>query len=157
MTGLEWPHQLEITVDGERVFLAPVGGEDDNRMSDANFAAAADTIDARLKTASPVKAGPHDVGVAFIRKNSAEYGRTAAAAHTRSRSAEHERHSADRARGHHRAVTSRPARATRRAAGAFSLPSGEAPQTKTACARKILSTLARRAYRQPVSERMSTR
>ena len=26
MTGLEWPHQLEITVDGERVFIAPVGG-----------------------------------------------------------------------------------------------------------------------------------
>src|SRR5207237_1285431 len=40
MKGLEWPHQLEITIDGERVFLAPVGGEEDNRMSDANFAAA---------------------------------------------------------------------------------------------------------------------
>src|SRR5438552_14869682 len=73
MKGLEWPHQLEITVDGERVFLAAVGGEEDNKMSDANFAAAADAIDARLKTRISVKAGPHDVGVAFIRKNSAEY------------------------------------------------------------------------------------
>ncbi|HLH31183.1 MAG TPA: DUF1587 domain-containing protein, partial [Terriglobia bacterium] len=44
MKGLEWPHQLEITIDGERVFLARVGGEEDNKMSDANFAAAADTI-----------------------------------------------------------------------------------------------------------------
>src|SRR5215813_13983452 len=73
MKGLEWPHQLEVTVDGERVFIAPVGGEDDNKMSDANFAAAADTIDARLKSRISVKAGPHDVGVAFLRKNSAEY------------------------------------------------------------------------------------
>src|SRR5437867_3920721 len=73
MKGLEWPHQLEITVDGERVFLAAVGGEEDNKMSDANSAAAADAIDARLKTRISVKAGPHDVGVAFIRKNSAEY------------------------------------------------------------------------------------
>src|SRR5215468_931418 len=73
MKGLEWPHQLEITIDDERVFIAPVGGEEDNKMSDANFAAAADTIDARLKTRVSVKAGPHDVGVAFIRKNSAEY------------------------------------------------------------------------------------
>src|SRR6516225_6864889 len=73
MKGLEWPHQMEITVDGERVFIAPVGGEEDNKMSDANFAAAADTIDARLKSRIMVKAGPHDVGVAFIRKNSAEY------------------------------------------------------------------------------------
>src|SRR5690606_15014723 len=36
MKGLEWPHQLEITIDGERVFLAPVGGDADNAMSDAN-------------------------------------------------------------------------------------------------------------------------
>src|SRR5262249_49119819 len=73
MKGLEWPHQLEITIDGERVFIAPVGGEDDNKMSDANFAAAADAIDARLKTRISVKAGIHEVGVAFIRKHSAEY------------------------------------------------------------------------------------
>ena len=58
MTGLEFPHQLEITVDGARVFLAPVGGAEDNKMSDANFSAAADAIDARLKARIPVKAGP---------------------------------------------------------------------------------------------------
>ncbi len=28
MTGLEWPHELEIAIDGERVFIAPVGGKD---------------------------------------------------------------------------------------------------------------------------------
>ena len=72
MKGLEWPHQIEITVDGERVFLQPVGGDDDNRESDANFAAAADMIDARLRARIPIKAGPHEIGVAFLRKNSSE-------------------------------------------------------------------------------------
>ena len=72
MTGLEFAHQLEITVDGERVFLAPVGGPEDNKMSDENMSEAGDRIDERLKTRIPVKAGPRVVGVAFLRKNSAE-------------------------------------------------------------------------------------
>src|SRR5688572_23905834 len=72
MKGLEWPHELEITVDGERVFTAPVGGEEDNRASDANFAAAADMLDVRLRARIPIKAGPRQIAVAFLRKNSTE-------------------------------------------------------------------------------------
>jgi hypothetical protein len=71
MTGLEWPHKLEIAIDGQRVFLAPVGGEEDNAMSDANFSAAADTIDERLRTQVFVPAGPHTVTIGFLRRNSA--------------------------------------------------------------------------------------
>jgi hypothetical protein len=69
ITGLEYPHQLEISIDGERVFLAPVGGEEDNKMSDTNLGVAKDTLDARLKTRVKVKAGPHDVAVTFLGKN----------------------------------------------------------------------------------------
>ena len=72
MTGLEWPHELEISIDGERVFIAPVGGEEDNLMSDQNFSLAADTIDARLRTRAFVEAGQHEVAVAFLRRNSAQ-------------------------------------------------------------------------------------
>ena len=72
MTGLEWPHQLEISIDGERVFIAPVGGEEDNAMSDENFSAAADTIDARLRSRVFVEAGLHDVGITFLRRNAAQ-------------------------------------------------------------------------------------
>ena len=72
VTGLEYPHQLEISIDGQRVFLAPVGGEEDNRMSDANLGVAKDTLDARLKCRVPVKAGPHAVAVAFLRRNASE-------------------------------------------------------------------------------------
>ena len=72
MTGLEWPHELEISIDGERAFLAPVGGEEDNLMSDRNFSLAADTIDARLRTRVFVEAGQHVVTVAFLERNSAQ-------------------------------------------------------------------------------------
>jgi hypothetical protein len=151
MKGLEWPHQLEITVDGERVFIVQVGGDEDNKMSDANFAAAADAIDARLKTRISVKAGPHKVGVAFVRKNSAEYDEPLVA-HTRD-------HDLQNMNGipliermditgpyditgpgdtpsRRRVFSCRPANTA-----------GELP-----CAKRILSALARRAYRQPVSE-----
>jgi hypothetical protein len=72
MTGLEWSHQFEISIDGEQVFLKQVGGEADNLMSDTNFADAADTIDQRLKVRIPVEAGLHRIAVTFIQKNSAE-------------------------------------------------------------------------------------
>jgi len=69
--GLEYAHQLEISIDGNRVFLAQVGGEEDNKMSDANLGVAKDTLDARLRTRIPVKAGPRSVVVTFLRRNSA--------------------------------------------------------------------------------------
>jgi uncharacterized protein DUF1592/uncharacterized protein DUF1588/uncharacterized protein DUF1587/uncharacterized protein DUF1585/uncharacterized protein DUF1595 len=72
MTGLEWAHELEIAVDGERVFLAQVGGEEDNAMSDKNMSAAANEIDERLRTRAFVTAGPHDVTVAFLERSAAE-------------------------------------------------------------------------------------
>jgi cytochrome c5 len=150
MKGLEWPHQIEITVDGERVFLKPVGGDDDNRDSDANFAAAADMIDARLRARIPIKAGPHEIGVAFLRKNSSE---TAEPLELHSYD-----HDLQNMNGNpqvdHVDVTG-PLLAT----GSGDTPSRQRifscrPATaaeQTACARKILSTLARRAYRGPVA------
>jgi hypothetical protein len=72
MTGLEYPHQFEITVDGVRIFLSHVGGEEDNKMMDTNLGLAGNTIDARLRVRVPVKAGPHEIGVAFIAKNNSE-------------------------------------------------------------------------------------
>ncbi|HEY2380436.1 MAG TPA: DUF1592 domain-containing protein [Terriglobia bacterium] len=153
MKGLEWPHQLEITIDGERVFIAPVGGEDDNKMSDANFAAAADTIDARLKTRIAVKAGPHNVGVAFLRKNSAEYDEPLEP-HTR----DHDLQNMNGTPIIERVDMTGPLEPTgpgdtpSRRRIFICRPATAAAAAETACARKILSALARRAYRQPVSD-----
>jgi hypothetical protein len=49
-----------------------VGGEEDLKLVDTNLALAGDTLDARLKTKVHVKAGPHDVAVSLLRRDSAE-------------------------------------------------------------------------------------
>jgi cytochrome c5 len=72
MPGLEYAHQFEITVDGVRIFLTQVGGLEDNKMMDTNLGQAGNAIDARLRVRVPVKAGPHDVAVTFIAKNHSE-------------------------------------------------------------------------------------
>ena len=102
--GLEWPHVLEISIDGERVFTAPVGGEDDNKLSDTNLALAKDTLDQRLRTRIPVKAGPRTVERGVHQEELCRVGRAVAAVHPRPRHAEHERDPADRARADRRPV-----------------------------------------------------
>jgi mono/diheme cytochrome c family protein len=150
MTGLEWPHELEITIDGERVFQAQVGGEEDNAMSDANFSAAANTIDERLRTRVSVPAGPHKVGVAFLRRNGAQ-SHEPLELHTRDLDLQN--------------MNGLPVVDYVNLTGPFaaqgpgSTPSRErificTPERTTEelpCARRILTTLAHRAYRGPVA------
>jgi mono/diheme cytochrome c family protein len=151
MTGLEWPHQLEISIDGERVFLADVGGEADNEMSDANFAEAANTIDDRLRTRVPVKAGVHEVAVAFLQKSAAE-SHEPLELHTRDLDLQNmnglpnidyvtvtgplDAQGPGETASRRAILTCRPANA----------------KEEPACAKQILSRLARRAYRRPVTD-----
>lgn len=151
VTGLEYAHELEISIDGERVFLAPVGGEDDNKMSDENLGVAKDTLDARLKSRIPVKAGRHAVAVAFLRRNSAPSDEPLQP-FTRD-------HDLQNMNGlplvDHVQITG-PFKPT----GSGDTASRKAiftcqPKTAAAeapCAKQILSTLAKRAYRRPVSD-----
>jgi hypothetical protein len=66
--GLEHPSEIEIAVDGQRVFLASVGGEADLKALFANPSPNSDRLDARLQVTVPIQAGPHDVTAAFIEK-----------------------------------------------------------------------------------------
>ena len=150
MTGLEWPHEVEISIDGERVFSAQVGGEADNAASDANFAAAADAIDARLRTRVLVTAGPHDVAIAFVKKSAAETHEPLEL-HTRNLDLQD--------------MNGLPVvdyvnlTGPFDAAGPGDTPSRrrvfscrpESVREELPCAQQILSTLARRAYRRPVT------
>jgi len=150
LTGLEFAHQLEISVDGERVFIAPVGGPEDNKMSDENMSEAADKIDERLKARVAVKAGPRVVGVTFLRKSSAESDEPLQP-HTRD-------HDLQNMNGIP-LIDYVDIRGPFEAKGPGDTPSRRrvficrptAAREETACARKILSTLARRAYRRPVT------
>jgi hypothetical protein len=72
MRGLEYPHQLEISVDGARVHLATFGGDDDFKASLRNPTLAGDDVDARARARVKLTAGPHTIGVAFVEKPSTQ-------------------------------------------------------------------------------------
>ena len=71
MRGLEYPHQLEIAVDGERVHLASFGGDEEITNSSENPTTTGDSVDGRFTARVPLKAGPRDITVAFIEKTHA--------------------------------------------------------------------------------------
>jgi hypothetical protein len=66
MRGLEYPHEIEITVDGERVHLGKFGGDEDFKWALENITLAADDAERRSGTRVNLKAGPREIGVAFL-------------------------------------------------------------------------------------------
>ena len=147
------PHEIKVLLDrtpiGEFTVQRPENGDDS-------------LIDKNLKIRVPVTAGPHQVGVTFVKNSSSllETGRQPLQSRFNER--RHPRvtpaisqvsvtgpyapQGADDTPSRHRIFVCRPA---------FAKGAGEAgPSTseETACARRILSALMRRAYRRPISE-----
>jgi mono/diheme cytochrome c family protein len=151
MVGLEFPHRLEITIDGERVFSAPVGGEEDNLASDKNMSATANAIDERLKTRVKVSAGPHMVGVTFVSRNAAESDEPLQL---------HERHHDLQDMNGIPLVDHVNVTGPYEPVGPGDTPSRRRifacrpakPAEETPCARTILSDIARRAFRRPITD-----
>jgi mono/diheme cytochrome c family protein len=147
VTGLEYAHQLEVSIDGERVFLAQVGGEEDNKMSDANLGVAKDTLDARLKTRVKVRAGRRKIAVTFLRRNAAPTDEP-----LQPFTRDHDLQNMNglplidhvQISGPYKPSGPGDTESRRRVFGC--------KDQTTACAQTILSTLARRAYRRPVGE-----
>jgi mono/diheme cytochrome c family protein len=71
MRGLEYEQQLEIAVDGQRVHLAAFGGNKEIASSSDNPTTTGDDVDGRFTVRVPIKAGPHDISVAFLEKTHA--------------------------------------------------------------------------------------
>src|SRR5262245_57767003 len=69
--GLEYEHQLEYTVDGARVHLSKVGGEEDFRANLKNMTKAGDDVEARAHVRVPLTAGPHVITAAFLERTDA--------------------------------------------------------------------------------------
>ena len=151
MRGLEYPHQLEIAVDGVRVHLASFGGDKEIASSSENPTTTGDAVDGRFTAKVPLKAGPHDISVAFLEKTHALNTR---------RLQPYVRSSADTID-----FSGQPHIDEVLLSGPFN-PTGvgdtasrkkifactpKASSEEAACARKILSGLARRAYRGDVT------
>jgi hypothetical protein len=148
--GLESQNQLEILLDGERVHVASVGGDADFAAAVENPTLAGDAVDARLQTRVTVKAGPRNVGVTFVQKRGEGTRRLQPFL----------RSSADTFDS-----TGRPHVERVTITGPFTPGgAGDTPARKRifvcrptdasaedACARRILTRLARRAYRRAVT------
>jgi hypothetical protein len=142
--GLREPHEVEILVDGKEIKSFVV----EPRKNDKNY----EMIDQHLKVRAPVTAGPHRVGVTFIKKPAEllETRRQPYSSHFNMH--RHPRISP--------AVYQVSINGPYSAKGAGDTPSRrrifsaqpESPAEEDACARKILSTLAQRAYRRPVND-----
>ena len=150
--GLEYEHQLEVTLDGERVLLAPVGGPKDYTESSLNATNVVNSLAERLQVRVKVKAGQRPVGAAFLMKNAAQ-GANRLQAFQRSTliATDH------LGLPHVENITiTGPFNAT----GVSDTPSRSRlfvcrptrAADETACAKTIISTLARRAYRRPVTD-----
>jgi len=147
MRGLEFPHQVEFAVGGERVHLARIGGTEDLAALFEKPTDTGDDVDARLRVRVTVKAGPRDVTAAFLEED--VFGPARLQAFQRS--------SVDNFDW-----TGWPHIQTLSITGPFHATGpGDTPSRRriftcheetAACARQILSSIARRAYRQPVSE-----
>src|SRR5204862_6144835 len=57
--GLEYEHQIEYAVDGQRVHTFSMGGEADFKANLVNMTKLGDEIDERGRVRLPLKAGPH--------------------------------------------------------------------------------------------------
>ncbi len=130
-------HQLELTVDGERKGLISVGGGGGR----GGRGSAAPT-----QFRIPVKAGPRMIGVTFIQHTEALDEGTLRAR--------------QRSRGTQPAVGAMTIRGPYNATGSGATPSREKiftchPQStgeELPCAKQVLTTLMRRAYRRPVTD-----
>jgi mono/diheme cytochrome c family protein len=163
--GLEHPHQIEITIDGTRVFVATIGGDTEKPepggpgRGGPTITERSDAVDARLQVRVPVTAGPHAVGATFVRKIGE--GSQRLRPFLRSSAGTYDN-------------TGRPHIETMTVAGPFN-PTGpgntpsrqrifscrparsrRSPQEIKAdedgCATKIVSALSRRAFRRPVTK-----
>src|SRR5579863_464801 len=150
--GLEELHQVEISVDGQRVKLATIGGKDEQELSYSNSGKSAAEIDARLTVHVPVKAGPRTVVATFLAEGESQDDNILEP---------FQRANLDPLdfRGLpavDRVTIQGPLHAT----GPGDTPSRKlifvcrptAAADELPCAKRIISTLARRAYRKPVTD-----
>ena len=154
--GVMDPFQLIVTVDGNRVFQAQVGGEEDLRAIDVDQAIGMGKIDDRFRNIKvKVPAGRHRIGVTYKQKTAAEQNEIL--------------HSWVPVAGMSQMVngnsggpriTNVEIKGPLQVAGLSDTPSRRrllVCQPKSAaeespCAKQILGTLARRAFRRPVTD-----
>jgi cytochrome c5 len=150
--GHDSPFHFIVTLDGEQIFTAPVSGKEDHAASAENIVISRDEVDKRMTSGRiKVTAGPHEVGFTFIERPTQEQNmwqpvlRDSLEAHnpsglprlrTGSIEGPYNITGVSETPSRKRLFTCKPA----------------SPAQEASCAAEILSGVARRAFRRPVTE-----
>jgi hypothetical protein len=150
--GLEYTHRLIMTIDGTRVFEKQVGGEEDIKAIDQKQAAAVAAINGRFQNIPiSVKAGPHKVGVTFVARTYAESDDTLFAFVPGKGEDRIARIGSVEILGPFNPAGITPTPSRQRVF--VCQPEASATEAEQlGCARQIISTFARRAYRRPITD-----
>ena len=149
--GMEFENPLVVTLDNKLIYETVIGGEEDMKLYDQVQNGALDRVNARLKNIKfSTTAGPHKIGVAFKRRTFAE--------------SDDQLQMFSRGGGQDRLyrVNSFQVRGPLAAKGLSSTPSRErifvckpaaaaTVDAQAVCAKQIIASLAKRAYRRPVT------
>jgi mono/diheme cytochrome c family protein len=150
--GLEYAHRLIITIDGAKVFERVVGGEEDIKAIDQKQAPAVAAINGRFQNIPiNVKAGPHKVGVTFVARTFAESDETLFSFVPGRGDDRIARIGSLEVLGPFNSSGATPTPARQRVF--VCQPAAKATETdQAACAKQIVSTFARRAYRRSITD-----
>jgi len=149
--GMEFENPLVVTLDGKVVHETVIGGEEDMKLYDQVQNGALDRVNARLKNIRfHATAGPHRVGVAFRRRTFAESDDQLQMFAPGGGQDRMYRINSFQVRGPFDAKGVGPTPSRQRV---FSCqpPAGATAAVQARCAQQIISSLARRAYRRPVT------
>jgi mono/diheme cytochrome c family protein len=152
MRGMEDPHDIEIAMDGQRLTLVTAGGREQFLKMAANPGEFGTELDQRLTVKVPVKAGPHTIWATTVLKSHAirddmikPFLRTTVDGLDIMGDPSVDRITID---GPYTATGSGDTPSRRKIF--VCQPTG--PADETGCATRILSSLARVAYRRPVDK-----
>jgi mono/diheme cytochrome c family protein len=163
--GNDIPYTFVITIDGTEVYSAPIGGPKDHELQSADLAAAQPIIDKRMTGRVRVTAGPHEVGFTWkerpfqiqdvwqpSRRDSQEVHMIGGLPKLKTVSIDGPYNVFGLSEGPSRKLlyVCHPAPASG-AAGIAAKSPAAGNLDETACATKILTNLARRAFRRPVT------
>jgi mono/diheme cytochrome c family protein len=148
--GMEYENPLVVTLDNKIVYEATIGGEEDAKFYDQGGTAAFERVNSRLKNIKfQATAGPHRVGVTFRRQSFAESDDEVEVFAQGGGQDRLYRVNSFQLLGPFN-VTGLSATPSRDRI--FSChPDKDKGKTPEACAQEILSTLAKRAYRRPLT------
>jgi mono/diheme cytochrome c family protein len=164
--GHETPHTFIVTVDGTRVFSAPIGGKEDHEAAVENKPVSREVFDKRMMSPRvKVTAGLHEVGFTFVERPTQEQNiwqpvlRASQEAHNpsgapRLRNAiiegPYSPTGVSESASRQRLFVCTPSASARASAG--SRRSSPDAASEGGCAEQILSTVARRAFRRPIGK-----